>query len=100
MDEINIVCYNSDLHPSITDQVSKVISEFDNVKIVKDIFHHNFDWEMVTANQNLCVRNCVLNIVEHLVPLEYVFVTEATAADALVMVVPVKAACGAGLEVT
>lgn len=53
VDEINIVCYNSDLHPNITDQVGKAISEFDNVKIVKEIYHQNFDWEMVTNMYNL-----------------------------------------------
>jgi len=53
VDEINIVCYNSDLHPNITDQVTKIISEFDSVKIVKEIYHQNFDWEMVTNMYNL-----------------------------------------------
>ena len=52
VNEINIVCYNSDLHPNISDQVKSIISEYDNVRVVKEVNHHNFDWEMVTKLYN------------------------------------------------
>ena len=52
VDEIQIVCYNSDLHSNISDEVKNLIVEYENVSVVKEVFHHNFDWEMVTNLYN------------------------------------------------
>ena len=52
VNEIHIACYNSDLHPNISEEVKSIISEYENVNIVKEVFHHNFDWEMVTNLYN------------------------------------------------
>ena len=52
VDEIQIACYNSDLHPNISEEVKSIISEYNNVNVVKEVFHHNFDWEMVTNLYN------------------------------------------------
>jgi hypothetical protein len=50
--EIQIACYNSDLHPNISEQVRNIISKYNNVSVVKEVHHHNFDWEMVTNLYN------------------------------------------------
>lgn len=52
VNEIQIVCYNSDLHPNISEEVKSDISGYENVRVVKEIYHHNFDWEMVTNLYN------------------------------------------------
>ena len=52
VNEIQIVCYNSELHPNISDEVKNLIVGYENVSVVKEVFHHNFDWEMVTNLYN------------------------------------------------
>jgi hypothetical protein len=52
VNEIQIVCYNSELHPNITSKVGDVIANYKNVSIVKDIYHRIFDWETVTNLYN------------------------------------------------
>jgi hypothetical protein len=50
--EIHIACYNSDLHPNISEEVKNIISGYNNVHVLKEVRHHNFDWEMVTNLYN------------------------------------------------
>lgn len=52
VDEIQIICYNSKLHPNISSVIKHIISEYENVKIVKELYHRIFDWEMVTHLYN------------------------------------------------
>lgn len=52
VDEIQIVCYNSDLHPIVGQEVRGVISKYENVKVVKEVYHRNFDWQKVTDLYN------------------------------------------------
>lgn len=52
VNEIQIVCYNSKLHPNISSDVKAIISKYKNVKIVKELYHRIFDWEMVTNLYN------------------------------------------------
>lgn len=52
VNEIQIVCYNSELHPNISDEVKNLILGYENVSVVKEVFHDNFDWEMVTNLYN------------------------------------------------
>jgi len=52
VNEIHVVCYNSDLHPNISDEVKSIISDYENIYVVKEVYHHNFDWEMVTNLYN------------------------------------------------
>jgi hypothetical protein len=52
VDEIQIVCYNSTIHPNISSGVKAIISDYSNVKIVKEIDHVSFDWEKVTDLYN------------------------------------------------
>jgi hypothetical protein len=52
VNEIQIVCYNSELHPNISDEIKNLILGYENVSVVKEVFHHNFDWEMVTNLYN------------------------------------------------
>lgn len=52
VDEIQIVCYNSDLHPIVGEEVRGVISKYENVKVVKEVSHRNFDWQKVTDLYN------------------------------------------------
>jgi hypothetical protein len=52
VNEIQIVCYNSELHPNISDEVKNLIVGYENVSVVKEVFHDNFDWEMVTNLYN------------------------------------------------
>ena len=52
VDEIQIVCYNSDLYPNISGQVKITISEYKNINIVKEVYHRNFDWQKVTDLYN------------------------------------------------
>ena len=43
VNEIQIVCYNSELHPNISDEVKNLILGYENVSVVKEVFHDNFD---------------------------------------------------------
>jgi hypothetical protein len=52
VDEIQIVCYNSDLHPKVSEDVRNITSKYGNVKVVKDVHHRNFDWQKVTDLYN------------------------------------------------
>jgi hypothetical protein len=52
VDEIQIVAYESDLYPTISDDIKNIIGEYDNVKIVKVIKERIFDWEKVTQLYN------------------------------------------------
>jgi hypothetical protein len=52
VDEINIVVYESDLHRELGDEISQILIEFTNVKIVKTINERVFDWEKVTQSYN------------------------------------------------
>jgi hypothetical protein len=52
VDEINIVVYESDLHPQLTDQVREVIDGNSHVKIIKTHKDRIFDWEKVTMLYN------------------------------------------------
>lgn len=52
VDEIQIICYNSKLNPNISSDVKAIISKYKNVKIVKELHHRIFDWEMVTHLYN------------------------------------------------
>lgn len=52
VDEIQIICYNSKLHPNISSDIKHIISEYENIKIVKELHHRIFDWEMVTHLYN------------------------------------------------
>jgi hypothetical protein len=52
INEIQIVCYNSELHPNITTDVKDIISKYDNISIVKEVYDRIFDWERVTNLYN------------------------------------------------
>jgi hypothetical protein len=52
VDEIQIVAYESDLYPTISNDIKNIIGEYDNVKIVKVIKERVFDWEKVTQLYN------------------------------------------------
>jgi hypothetical protein len=52
VDEINIVVYETQEFPLLVDEVKEVISNFDNVKIVKVHKDRIFDWEQVTKLYN------------------------------------------------
>jgi hypothetical protein len=52
VDEINIVVYQSDLHPDLHDEVSQYIENQNNVKIVHTLTERIFDWEKVTSLYN------------------------------------------------
>jgi hypothetical protein len=52
VDEIHIVCYNSKIYPNISTDVKNIIANYNNVKIVKEIYHLSFDWEKVTDLYN------------------------------------------------
>jgi hypothetical protein len=52
VDEINIVVYESDIHPSLGDEVKKIVENYDNVNIVKVHKDRLFDWERVTMLYN------------------------------------------------
>jgi hypothetical protein len=58
VDEIQIVCYNSDLHPNISSQVKITISKYENINIVKEVYHRNFDWQKVTDLYNEVKLTC------------------------------------------
>ena len=52
VDEINIAVYETELYPSLGDEVKQIIDNHDNVKIVKVIKDRIFDWEKVTQLYN------------------------------------------------
>jgi hypothetical protein len=52
VDEINIAVYETDMYPQLTNEVSQIIGNQDNVKIVKVIKDRIFDWDRVTKLYN------------------------------------------------
>jgi hypothetical protein len=52
VDEINIVVYESDLHPLLGNEIKEIIDNYDNVKVVKVHKDRIFDWERVTMLYN------------------------------------------------
>ena len=52
VNEIQIVCYNSELHPDITSKVNDITTNYENVSVIKNIYHRIFDWEKVTNLYN------------------------------------------------
>ena len=56
VDEINIAVYETDMYPSLSDEVKQIIDNQDNVKIIKVIKGRVFDWEKVTQLYNF-VKN-------------------------------------------
>jgi hypothetical protein len=56
VDEINIAVYETDMYPSLSDEVKQIIDNEDNVKIIKVIKDRVFDWEKVTQLYNF-VKN-------------------------------------------
>ena len=60
VDEINIAVYETDMYPSLSDEVKQIIDNEDNVKIIKVIKDRVFDWEKVTQLYNF-VKNTQSN---------------------------------------
>ncbi len=52
VDEIQFVVYQSPVHPTLAEDVQKIVKDYDNVKIVKTIEDRSFDWEKVTQLYN------------------------------------------------
>jgi hypothetical protein len=52
VDEINIAVYETDMYPLLGNEISQIIGNQDNVKIVKVIKDRVFDWERVTQLYN------------------------------------------------
>ena len=52
VDEIDIIVYESDLHPLLGNEVKEIIDDYDNVKISKVHKDRVFDWERVTTLYN------------------------------------------------
>ena len=52
VDEIHIVAYKSDLHPTIDLDIDTIIKNYDNIRIVKTTYDRVFDWERVTDLYN------------------------------------------------
>jgi hypothetical protein len=52
VDEILIAVYETDLYPSLTDEVSEIIKNYDNVNITITIRERLYDWEKVTQLYN------------------------------------------------
>jgi hypothetical protein len=52
VDEINIAVYETDMYPQLSSDVSQIIGNQDNVKIVKVIKDRIFDWDRVTKLYN------------------------------------------------
>jgi hypothetical protein len=52
VDEINIAIYETDMYPQLSDEVSQIINNQENVKIIKVIKDRVFDWERVTKLYN------------------------------------------------
>jgi hypothetical protein len=56
VDEINIAVYETDMYPSLVNEIKEIIKNHDNIKIVKVIKDRVFDWEKVTQLYNF-VKN-------------------------------------------
>ena len=52
VDEIQIVVYQSNVEPNLIEEVTEIIKNYDNVKIIKTIEDRVFDWEKVTQLYN------------------------------------------------
>jgi hypothetical protein len=52
VDEIHIVAYRSELHPTIDFDIDDIIQNYNNIQIVKSVYHRVFDWEKVTKLYN------------------------------------------------
>jgi len=52
VDEILIAVYETELHPSLNDEVSEIIKNYDNVNITITIKERLYDWEKVTQLYN------------------------------------------------
>ena len=52
VDEIHIVAYKSELHPTIHSDIENIIQNYNNIQIVKSVYHRIFDWETVTKLYN------------------------------------------------
>lgn len=52
VDEINIAVYETDMYPLLGNEVSQIVENHDNVKIVKVIKDRVFDWDRVTRLYN------------------------------------------------
>lgn len=52
VDEINIAVYETDMYPQLSNEVSQIIGNQDNVKIIKVIKDRVFDWDRVTKLYN------------------------------------------------
>jgi hypothetical protein len=52
VDEINLVVYETDQYPLLSNEVKEIIENYDNVKIVKVHKDRIFDWERVTMLYN------------------------------------------------
>ena len=52
VDEIEIAVYETELHPTINNEVSQIIERYNNVKIQIVIKERIFDWEKVTQLYN------------------------------------------------
>jgi hypothetical protein len=52
VDEINIAVYETDIYPQLSNEVSQIIDNQDNVKVVKVIKDRIFDWDRVTKLYN------------------------------------------------
>ena len=56
VDEIQLIVYESDVHPNLYNEVSEIIKTYPKVSIVKKIHGRVFDWENVTKLYNF-VKN-------------------------------------------
>ena len=52
VDEIHIVAYRSELYPTIDFDIDDIIQNYNNIQIVKSVYHRVFDWEKVTKLYN------------------------------------------------
>ena len=52
VDEINYVVYETDLYPSLTNEIKEIVESYSDVKIVKIVKDRIFDWEKVTELYN------------------------------------------------
>lgn len=53
VDEIQLIVYQSVVHPTLISDVKELVKDYKNVKIVKTIEDRAFDWEKVTALYNM-----------------------------------------------
>lgn len=52
VDEIELIVYESDIHPRLKREIRREISNYDRVKIVKCVYDRIFDWNRVTQLYN------------------------------------------------